>query len=383
MRVLAALLVLLATVTIARADDVSKVGVTMRDFIPAETYDWRSARTHVLRTMIWYPAVAGAREEPQWVGPPVFPFFSAGNAARDAASVAGTRRPLIVLSHGNGDMAASLAWLGTALAARGFVVAAVDHPGNNALEDYTLEGSSLWWLRAVDLGAVIDAMLADKTFGGVIDPARTGGAAGHSLGGYTILAIAGGITDPELLVVFCRSSAADASCHPPPPASELRQKVEARQASDADFRRRYGKAGASYRDPRVRAVFAMAPGPGQAFTPQSLGKISIPVAIVAGSADEIVLRLAAAAQSLASAIPRATIELFPRAGHFVFVGSCTMVGRLFLKLACGDPGRRRSRVRPSPKPSRRPLISSTRRCDDPRRIGGLESFRPVWNHFRH
>ena len=335
MRVLVALLLLLATVNVARADDVSKVGVTTRDVVPAEPYDWRGAKTHILRTMIWYPAAAGAREEPQWVGPPIFPFFSAGNAARNAAPAMGPRRPLVVLSHGNGDMASSLAWFGTALAARGFVVAAVDHPGNNALEDYTLEGSSLWWLRAFDLGAIIDAMLADKTFGGVIDPARIG-AAGHSLGGYTVLAIAGGITDPELLQVFCRSPAADASCRPPPPASELRQRVQARQASDPDFRQRYGKAGDSYRDPRVRAVFAMAPGPGQAFTPQSLEKISIPVAIVAGSADEIVPP-AAAALSIAKQIPQATIELFPRAGHFVFVDTCTTVGRLFQGFACGDP----------------------------------------------
>src|SRR5471032_1248967 len=63
MRVLVALLVLLAAVNTARADDVSKVGVTTRDVVPAEPYDWRGARTHALRTMIWYPAAAGAREE--------------------------------------------------------------------------------------------------------------------------------------------------------------------------------------------------------------------------------------------------------------------------------------------------------------------------------
>ena len=193
---------------------------------------------------------------------------------------------------------------------------------------------SLWWLHAIDLGAVIGAMLADRIFGGLIDTRI--GAVGHSLGGYTVIAMAGGITDLELLEVFCRSPAADASCRPPPPASELRQKVQARQASDPEFRQRYGKAGDSRRDPRVRAVFAMAPGPGQAFTPQSLGNISIPVAIVSGGADEIIPP-AAAAQYLARAIPRATVELFPRAGHFVFIDICTLVGRVFLRLACGDP----------------------------------------------
>jgi predicted dienelactone hydrolase len=64
------------------------------------------------------------------------------------------------------------------------------------------EGFSLWWLRAVDLSAVVDAVLDDKTFGSQIDPAHIG-AAGHSLGGYTVIAVAGGITEPARLQAFC------------------------------------------------------------------------------------------------------------------------------------------------------------------------------------
>src|SRR5260370_32027435 len=102
MRFLALSLILLAAVNVARADAVFKVGVTTRDFIPAEPYDWRGAKTHALRAMMWYPAAADAREEPQWIGPPIVPFLSAGSAARDAAPAAGPRRPLILLSHGAG-----------------------------------------------------------------------------------------------------------------------------------------------------------------------------------------------------------------------------------------------------------------------------------------
>ena len=335
MRFLALSLILFATVAVAHADAVFKIGVTTRDFIPAEPYDWRGARTQALRVMIWYPAAGDAREEPQWIGPRIVPFFSAGRAARDAAPAAGPRRPLVLLSHGNGGTASALGWLGTALAAHGFVVVAVNHPGNNALEDYTVEGFSLWWLRAVDLSAVIDAVLDDKTFGSQIDPARIG-AAGHSLGGYTVIAVAGGITNPAQLEVFCRSPAADASCKPPAPASDMRQKSLARLSSDPDFRQRYGEAGKSYRDERIHAVFALAPGPGPVFTPESLGKISIPVAIVAGSADEIVPS-ASAAEALARAIPHATVKLFQQAGHWVFLGTCTMVGRVVFRAFCGDP----------------------------------------------
>jgi predicted dienelactone hydrolase len=336
MRFLAAALVFLVVVNVARADDVFKVGVTTRDFIPTEPYDWRGAKTHALSAMVWYPAATGAREQAQWIGPPILPFVSAGSAARDVPPAAGPRRPLILLSHGSGGMASGLAWLGTALAAHGFIAVAVNHPGNNGLEDYTVEGFSLWWLRAVDLSVVISAVLDDKTFGNQIDPARIG-AAGHSLGGYTVIAVAGGITEPARFQAFCRSPAADALCNPPPADSDMRQKRLARLSSDPDFRQRYSAADNSYRDERVRAVFAMAPGPGPVFTPKSLGKISIPVAIVTGSADEIAPPTSGAGD-LVKAIPHATLKLFPQAGHYVFFGTCTAVGRAVVRVGCSDPG---------------------------------------------
>jgi len=249
---------------------VFKVGVTMRDFSPAEPYDWRGAGLHALRATIWYPAAADAREQPQWIGPPIVPFVSAGSAAPEATPAAGPRRPLILLSHGFGGTASDLAWLGAALAAHGFVAVAVNHPGNNRLEDYTVDGYALMWLRAVDLSAIIDAMRTDRIFGDRIDAARIG-AAGHSYGGYTFIAIPGGITDPERTPAFCRSPAADALCTAQPAVTELRRKTLLRLSADPEFRQRYSLASNSYRDERVRAVFAMAPGPAPSFTPESLG----------------------------------------------------------------------------------------------------------------
>ncbi|MGY3590214.1 putative dienelactone hydrolase [Bradyrhizobium sp. USDA 4341] len=336
MRILALWLILLTAPEFAHADDAAlKVGVTTRDFIPAEPYDWRGAATHVLRAVIWYPAVAEAREQPQSIGPRLLPFARAGRAAPDAAPAAGPRRPLVLLSHGFGGTAFDLAWLGAGLAAHGFIAVAVNHPGNNRLEDYTVEGFALMWLRAVDLSAIIDAMRADEIFGDRIDLGRIG-AAGHSLGGYTVLAIAGGITDPSRTEAFCRSPAADALCTAQAGVSDLRRKSQLRLGSDPDFRQRYSLAGNSYRDERVRAVFAMAPGPGPALTPESLGGISIPVAMVTGSADEAAPP-ASGAEALGKAIPHAALKEFPRAGHFVFFDTCTMVGRLVIGTVCRDP----------------------------------------------
>ena len=116
----------------------------------------------------------------------------------------------------------------------------------------------------------------------------------------------------------------------------MRQKSLARLSPDADFRQRHSSTGNSYRDARVRAVFAMAPGLGPIFTPESLAKISISVAIVCGGADEVT-PAASSAEALAKAIPHATLQLFPRAGHFVFFDTCTRVGRVFLRAVCADP----------------------------------------------
>ena len=329
-------LLLLTAPRVASAEDaVFKVGVTTRDFIPPEPYDWRGASTHLLRAVIWYPAVSDAREAPQWIGPPIIPFVSTGRAAPDAEPAAGPQRPLILLSHGFGGRATDLAWLGAGLAAHGLIAVAVDHPGNNASEDITVEGYALKWLRAVDLSALIDAMRTDKTFGDRIDPGRIG-AAGHSFGGYTVITIAGGITDPDRIEAFCRSPAADALCTAQPALAELRRKNLARLSADPTYRQRYSLAGNSWRDARVRAVFAMAPGPVPAFTPESLGAISIPVAIVAGSADEIA-PAASGAEMLGKLVPHATLKLFPGAGHFVFFDTCTAVGRLVIRGPCRDP----------------------------------------------
>jgi predicted dienelactone hydrolase len=127
----------------------------------------------------------------------------------------------------------------------------------------------------------------------------------------------------------------------------MRQKRLARLSSDPDFRQRYGEAHNSYRDERVRAVFAMAPRPGPVFTPESLGNISIPVAIVTGRADDTAPPTSGA-EALAKAIPHATLKLFPQAGHYVFWGTCTTVG------SRGRPRRvrRSERYRPGCSPRR-------------------------------
>lgn len=311
-----------------------KVGVAQRRFIPHGPYNWRGANTHALLATVWYPAAATAHERPQWMGRPGAPFARAGIAAAGAALARAPRRfPLIVISHGTGGSALAMAWLGTRLAARGYIAVAVNHPGNNALEPYTPQGFSLWWLRAGDLSAVIDGMLADRRFAPRID-ARRIGAAGFSLGGYTMIEIAGGRTSPAFFE-FCGRHLQDPRCAAPPEFPTLPARIAKMVKTDPAYRAAIEGAGASFRDARVRAVFAIAPANGPLFVPSSLRGISIPVEIVAGSAD-VIEPIADNARHFAAEIPGSRLVLFPGAGHYAFFATCTALGKKAQPGLCVD-----------------------------------------------
>ncbi|MGB6309408.1 MAG: hypothetical protein WBF89_16605 [Steroidobacteraceae bacterium] len=308
-----------------------KVGMASRSFSPQEPYDWRGAQAHTLDVVVWYPAEATAREKPLVI--PGLDIFDLGRVAREATLAAKAARfPLVVISHGTGGSALSMAWLGEALAAHGYIAAAVNHPGNNAAEPYTARGFSIWWERARDLSETISGMLADAKFGNRIDPERIG-SAGFSLGGYTMIAIAGGITDVPGFIRFCDSPNAGRNCTSPPEFPSL---VEDFRKMIREHPETLGHSGDSFRDARVRAVFAMAPGLGPAFTASSLETISIPVQIVAGESDQNV-PIELNAKYFAAKIPGAKLHIFPgNVAHYVFLDSCSEIGRKTLPMLCID-----------------------------------------------
>ncbi len=309
-----------------------KVGMTFRRFTPKEPYNWRGAQTHALTTVVWYPADASAVETPVQI-PGLSNIFVLGNAAQNAKIAAAVAKfPLIVISHGTGGSALSMAWLGRGLAAHGYITAAVNHPGNNGAEPYTVEGFSIWWERARDLSEVINGMLVDDRLRSHIDAKRIA-AAGFSLGGYTMIEIAGGVTDVQGFIRFCDSGKGDGICLSPPEFPTLVQ----------DFRRfirehpeELQQAGASYRDPRVRAVFAIAPALGPAFPADGLKKISIPVEILAGTADQNV-PIQSSARYFAATIPGASLHIFRgKVAHYTFLDSCPESGKQVRPMLCID-----------------------------------------------
>ena len=312
-----------------------KVGITSRVFHPKMQRNWRGAQHQELRVTVWYPAAENAMETEQVIGAPDAPLFLAGKAAEHAEmSPALEERPLIVLSHGTGGSAMQMAWLGTALARAGYIAAAVNHPGNNALEPYTAEGFVLWWERATDLSEVIDGMLADPEFGPRIGRDRIG-AAGFSIGGYTVLALGGARADISVIIDLCKKQPDAAVCHVP----EMKEMGTPEQMLAA-VRKTSGvslaRSDESYRDARVHAIFAIAPAMGMTLTHESLRSMRVPVHIVVGSADPIAAPKDNA-DIIRSQIHGAKETVLPNVVHYTFLDDCPAQGKKELGVFCEDP----------------------------------------------
>jgi predicted dienelactone hydrolase len=313
------------------------VGESTRLFHPHAVRDWRGAATQGLVTRIWYPADASAPETAHDIGVPGHPIFQGHPVAIDAP-LSPTRQqyPLLLLSHGTGGSADSLDWLGAALAAQGYIVVGVNHPGNNTLEPLTRAGFMLWWERATDLSEALDGVLADPVLGAHIDQNRIG-AMGFSLGGYTVLELAGARTDLQAFADFCHSPAADTVCHPPEMGA-LKGGADASAALAPETQESLVRSGASYQDKRIKAVFAIAPALGEAFAPASFADITIPLWLVGGTAD-VTVPPGTNIKRIAGFLPKAGLTMMPGATHYTFLDICVPAVADHLPSLCKDnPG---------------------------------------------
>ena len=248
---------------------------------------------------LYYPSPSPGREVP--MGP-----FTIHAAIKGGAEP--TVKGLIVLSHGLGGSELGHSRLAEALAARGYLVAALRHPGDNWTDNSLLAKTPerYFFERPRQVSRVIDALMADPAWKDRIARDAKGpriGALGHSAGGYTVLALAGGVPDLAQLNRHCQEEAKDDPlfCHT---GGSERPAVPA-------------PAGPPLKDDRVRAVVAMAPV-GVLFTAESLAKVQVPVAIYAGVKDRwLVPRFHA--MWVARNLPGAELNMVPNAWHFAFM----------------------------------------------------------------
>ncbi len=226
-------------------------------------------RPRPLTVDIWYPARPrpGARPE-TYSGaldgeqPGELEHFTVpGIAVRDAPREAG-RWPLVLVSHGFGNVTSALTWLTENLASKGSGVAAVRHvdPPWTAPRRFT----ELLLRRPLDFAFVGRTLQQQLGSEGLIDPTHTA-LVGYSLGGYTVLTAGGATLDPDSLIV--RGT----------PAGKLLVPYA-----------RGGKLEDALRIPHVQAVVALAPAGGGA-TPvwgaEGLQQLRAPMLLIAGNHD--------------------------------------------------------------------------------------------------
>ncbi len=290
-----------------------------------------NAHRDVVRYTVWYPAAAGSKETPITVGPPDAPLFNIGSAAADAAIALG-RFPTLLLSHGNGGSARMMGWFGIAMARAGYVVIAVDHPGNNGMDPMTVAGGTLIWERAEDLKAALKAVLDDGDLAPHVDTARLG-ATGFSAGGFAALAALGAQVDINHFIAFCRAHPDDSTCKPQKESPGITFEDHLKAASTPELAPFMRQAKDNHAVPGVRAIFVMAPGIIEAFDPEGLKNVQQPVSILLGKADDVA-QPATNGELAAKLLPHASIHELDKVGHYDFLATCTQAGREQLGPLC-------------------------------------------------
>ena len=316
-----------------------KVGMLTRSFVDAKRKNWEGTAPRPLRTAVWYPAVdTVTKEETIFGGSPEKEIFAPVTVAPDAEiSKAFRTYPVVLLSHGTGGSSVQMMWLGHYLAARGYIVAAINHHGNTSAErEPAAQGFLLYWERAKDLRSVLDKLLVDPFFGPHIDRNRIG-AAGFSLGGYTVISLAGAVFSLRQFETFCSSPHRDFTCEPQREFPDAPRIFEDLKTTDPVVQESLRHAGDSYKDKRIKRVFAISPALGSGFTVAGLSKVTVPVLIVIGQADTIT-PLATNAQRYADLIKGARLRIIPgEVGHYTFLAECNAHGKAVVDI-CHESG---------------------------------------------
>ena len=195
-----------------------------------------------------------------------------------------SQQPLVVISHGFGASRENLGYLARHLASYGVSVAAIEHPGSNmsainqganAADLKKLINPQEFINRPKDISFLLNELAKlNKQPGRLQGKLNTQqvNVIGHSLGGYTALAVAGGEINIQQLRRFCQKSLNMASA----PGDWL-------QCAAATLPEKK----LQLQDPRIKSAIALNPMIGKLFGERGLSKINKPVLILTGTDDSL------------------------------------------------------------------------------------------------
>jgi predicted dienelactone hydrolase len=209
---------------------------------------------------------------------------------------------MIVMSHGTGGSYLGNFDTAIALADAGFVVVSMHHTGDN----YADHSRSVDIMdRPRQVSRVIDHMLSTWEGRAAIDPQRVG-MFGFSSGGFTTLAIIGGVPDFAKIGPMCREHPGDFAC-------QLPAKSESPVVAPAPI---------AIADARIKAAVVAAPALGFTFSPDGLKSVKVPVQLWRAENDVIVPH-PRYAEAVRLALPEAPdYHVITNAGHYDFLAPC-------------------------------------------------------------
>lgn len=261
---------------------------------------------------VWYPVDIRVQETPISTSK----LFQSPLGKKNATPVAQPEHfPLLLLSHGSGGSFDRLDWMADYFVRRGWLVAALNHPGNTR-EDNTVEGLVQVWKRAEQLSSFLTFLLERHPLRHRIDQEHIA-AAGHSAGGTTVILLAGGRFLKEKFqnpIPFC--------------VPEPRETDDEHCAAlhQYDFQKHtQEEIERSYRDRRIKTVVALDPAFSHSFQREEKNTDIIPILFVfAGKRrDESGEIFATEFKSL---FPGQRYLTVPDAVHISFVSTCSEFG---------------------------------------------------------
>lgn len=281
-------------------------------------------RERLVQSLLFYPAEAGGM--PEWVGDnAVF----RGIPLRRDAKPERAKHPLVVVSHGSGGSAANLTWLASRLAGAGFVVAVPNHQGSTSGDSKPETTIPAIWERPADISRLLDAIAASPAVGALVDGSNIT-ALGFSLGGATMLTLAGAELRAGRLAQFCDENPETIGCPWLAKGNLLIPgHVDLHRIDSERFN-------AAYPDPRIKRFVAIDPAFVPALEIETIKRISAPVQIInLGSAETFPTGLNA--EHIAGAISSSEYQTVTGANHFDFLGECKRLGWFYIWMEGDDP----------------------------------------------